>query len=831
MEETIQVKMSYLNKLLDQTGEVIIAGTRHNILEKAIEDIFLHQKPPDESIVNLARQISHSSRQTVDHLHENVMKIRQVELKDTMTTLQRLVRDLSKAQGKLIKFHAAGSETPVDKTIVEELSGALIHVIRNAVDHGIEPPDKRTAAGKSAEGTITMSAYINDGFTFIEVADDGGGMDLEKICAKALERGLTTFEKLERMSDEEKFGFVFLPGFSTRDTVSEISGRGVGMDVVKTSVERLNGSVGVNSRPGAGTSFLFKIPVISAVNITDALMAAIDGAVYAFPIDSVVAVAAVSRENIMRVSGNRAILFRDETLMIYDLGVLWKKRPSEKPDEDLRCVVIIKDREDMIGVCVDDFLPPQKIVVKTLESCFGGARGVAGTTFLDGNNIALIIDAGEIIGLATGREPASPAAFPVESPAGLSSPALGLFAAGPSVSGSVSLPPERQSKKYKVEIDSDIDRDTMLEIALCSQGKLIDAFNNNKPVYEIGLMLDKDILEAQRSRFDIYQSVRSCGDLIFIVPMTAAVPKNLKDFSPETFDMCVKFFLLSEMAPGEIAGRLNISADQVRAVGITVREETSPAPAETPAFHEIEVLEEYETFAIDTQKNISAMAHSILALEENRSDREAINEIFRAVHTLKSATAMLGVKNMSEAAHDLEFMLDRARNGLEPIDEERIDLLFDVLKFFEECLVSIKNGIKPVADNTAVKERIKKFKLDAPEKKLVRAVDVRTEKFHVTSYENLVMKEKIAREMKPYSILVEFVPDLPMKMVNAFLLFKNLKEYGEVVKTIPTMEEIDNGNFEMHFKILYLASRGEEEFCKALASEEIKKYEISAFEE
>lgn len=825
MEETIQVKMSYLNKLLDQTGEVIIAGTRHNILEKAIEDIFIHQKPPDESIVNLAKQISHSSRQTVDHLHENVMKIRQVELKDTLTTLQRLVRELSKSQGKRIKFTAAGHETLVDKTIVEELSGALIHVIRNAVDHGIETPAKREADDKNAEGAISINAYINDGFTFIEIEDDGGGLDIEKICARALERGLTTCEKLEKMSVEEKYSFVFLPGFSTRETVSEISGRGVGMDVVKTSVDKLNGSIGINSKRGDGTKFLFKIPVISAVNITDALMAEIDGAVYAFPLDTVVSVSAVTPENLFRVSGNRAIVFRQETLIIYDLGLLWKKRINEKTDESLKCIVVIKDREDMIGICVDDFLPPQKIVIKTLDNRFGGARGIAGTTFLDGNNIALIIDAHEIIGLATGREPAVP--VQTQEAPDRAAPLFEPEAVAAAAKSAANI----ASKKYKVEIDSDINRDTMLEIALCSQGKLIDAFNNNKPVYEIGLMLDKDIIKSQKSRFDIYQNVKSCGELIFIIPMTAAVPKNLRDFSPETFDMCVKFFLISNMTQAEIAKKLNIDDTQIHAVGITVKEEPGPAPVETPVFEEIELLEDYETFAMDTQKNISAMSHSIMTLEENRSDTEAINEIFRAVHTLKSATAMLGIKNMSDVAHILESMLDRVRNGLEIIDEERIDLLFEVLKFFEECLKSIKNGIKPTLSNSAVKERINKLKYDAPEKKLIRTVDVKTEKFHVTSYENLVIKEKIAGGMKPYTILVEFVADLPMKMVNAFLLFKNLKDYGEVVKTIPTMEEIDNGNFEMHFKILYLASYMEDEFRKALASEEIKNYVVSVYDE
>ncbi len=822
MEETIQVKMSYLNKLLDQTGEVIITGTRLAILEKAADEIFAGQKPLDKTTFNLIKQISMTSRQTANHLHKNVMDIRQVEFKETMITLQRLVRDLSKTQGKPVKFMASGNETLVDKTIIEELSGALIHVIRNSVDHGIESSEARQANNKPAEGRVSINAYKKDRFIYVEVEDDGSGIDLEKVCAKALDRELTTPEKLEKMTREEKYEFILLPGFSTRETVSEVSGRGVGMDVVKTSVEKLNGVISISSKLHEGTRFTFKIPIISAVNITDALMIDVAGSIYAIPISTVVATLSVSEADLRSVSGQCTIMFRGSTLTVYDLTALLYRRMAGTSPKTVKNIVVVMERDDVIGICVDRFLPPQKIVIKMLDDCFSNIRGISGTTLLSGDTVGLIIDASEIINLAMGRENASKTA----AVSSVNPEDTGLQAKKQSVKQK-----ENSLKKYKIEIDSNIDPAVMLEIALNSQGKLLDAFNNNEPVYEIDLMLEKDIIKAEKSRFDIYQKIKTCGDILFVVPMTAQIADNIIDFSPENFDMSIKFFVISNILPKDIAGKLNIDEKQIRAVGITVKEDVGHAAgSEENIFYEVELLEDYETFALDTQKNLSMMTQSILNLEKNAEDAEAVKEIFRAVHTIKSSTAMLGIKNMSEIAHELETMLDKVRSGLEFIDEERVDLLFDVLKFFEECMKSIANGVKPVVSNAAVKERVLKFKEDTPEKKLVRVIDVKTEKFQITAYENLVISEKIAQEMKLYSILVEFVPDLPMKMVNAFMLFKSLKEYGDVVKTIPTMEEIDKGNFEMYFKILFVSSSEADKFKIALQTEEIKTFDISRYE-
>ncbi|HOT78020.1 MAG TPA: ATP-binding protein, partial [Candidatus Wallbacteria bacterium] len=410
MEETIQVKMSHLNKLLDQTGEVIITGTRLAILEKEVEEAYIKQWPISKLILNIVKQITIASRQTANNLHKTVMDVRQVEFKDTMVTLQRLIRDLARTQEKKIKFKSSGNETLVDKAIIEELNGALIHLIRNAVDHGVETPDEREMKNKPAEGTITIDVYKKDRFIYIDVEDDGAGIDVERVCAKAIERGLATQEKIEKMTESEKYDFIFLPGFSTREKVSEVSGRGVGMDVVKTSVERLKGSIKIESRLNEGTKFLFKIPIISAVNITDALMIEVDNVIYAIPISMVVATLSVNEKDFKSVANQTSIIFRGGTLQIYDLTSILNMSYSCADPETTKNIVVIREREEMIAIRVNKFLPPQKVVIKLLDDCFGKVRGISGTTLLSGDNVGLIIDVPELINLALGRESASASA-------------------------------------------------------------------------------------------------------------------------------------------------------------------------------------------------------------------------------------------------------------------------------------------------------------------------------------------------------------------------------------------------------------------------------------
>ncbi len=828
MEETIQVKMSHLNKLLDQTGEVIITGTRLAILEKEIEESYVKQTPVNKLILNIVKQISMASRQTANNLHKTVMDVRQVEFKDTLVTLQRLIRDLARNQDKKIRLKTSGGETLVDKAITEELNGALIHLIRNSVDHGIEAPEERQMKNKPAEGVISINVYKKDRFIHIDIEDDGAGIDCDRVCAKAIEKGLTTQEKAEKMTAEEKYDFIFLPGFSTREKVSEVSGRGVGMDVVKTSVDRLKGEIKIESKIDAGTKFMFKIPIISAVNITDALMIEVDGVIYAVPISMVVSTLSVGPQDIKSVANQTTILFRGGTLQICDLTSILNMNFSCAEAEKTKNIVVIRERDEMIGIRVNKFLPPQKVVIKLLDNCFGKVRGISGTTLLSGDTVGLIIDVPELINIALGRDSvsfgsdASSTGDASEAGAQSAVETLERRAAGKKKT-------DKPLKKFKIEIDSEIDPKTKVEIALNYEGKLLDAFNSGRPVYEIDLMLETDIIKAQKTRFDIYKSVKSCGDLLCVVPITASIPDNIKDFSPENFDMRIKFFVLSNFTPAEISAKLSIPVSNIRTVGIVLKEE-QVMPVEK-IFEEVELLEDYESFAIDSQKNISAMAQSIIKLVDNQADPEAIKEIFRSVHTLKSATAMLGMKNMSEIAHDIETILDRVRSGIEFITEEKVELLFNVLKYFEECMKSINIGIKPVLSNADVKEQIVKFKDEGPAKKLVRVIDVKTEHFQITSYENLVITDKKSYGMKLYSVLVEFVPDLPMKMVNAFMLFKNLKEHGEIVKTIPTMEEIDQGNFELYFKILFISSREIKDFEPSFKTEEIKNYEISLYDE
>lgn len=833
MEETIQVKMSYLNKLLDQTGEVIINGTRLAILEKEVEDGYIHQQPVNKVILNMIKQISLSSRQIANNLHKNVMDIRQVEFKETLLSIQRLIRDLSKSQGKTIKLKFTGAETMVDKAIIEELSGPLIHIIRNAVDHGIEPGEERQMKNKPVEGNVAINVYKKERFINIEIIDDGGGIDMEKVCRKAVSQGLIEEERLSKLSDNEKYSFIFLPGFSTKDKVSELSGRGVGMDVVKTAIEKLNGFIYIDSKINAGTKFSLKIPMISAVNITDALLICVEKSTYAIPISSVVATISVNKNDLKSVDSQETILFRNKPLMIYDLNFLLKKKSNHKKIVDIKNIVIIKDREDMIGIKVDKLLPPQKIVVKILDEFFGKVYGICGTTLLSADNVGLIIDVPELVSIACGRELAvkgsgiEKSAFNSISDNAMQQAGAGLKEA-PKPSAIKNL--SKNIKKLKVEIDAELDTEKRQEIALNYEGKLLDAFNSGKPVYEITFKLENDIIKSQKSKLDLYKMAKSLGDLLCIVPMTGHIPENFKDFSPLNFDMSIKFFLLSHKNINELSQKFNIKSEQIRSVGITLKEELETAPEEK-IFNEVEVLEDYEAFAIDTKKNITMLTESSLLLEQDPSNIDAIHEIFRAVHTLKSASAMLGIKNMADISHEFESMLDKIRNGIDVMTPEKLEVLFDVIKFYDECMKSIQIGIKPVISCNDIKERILKFKTEIHEKKVAREIDVKAEKFVFTHYEKLVIEEKISKNYKPYCVLVEFIPDLPMKMVNAFMLFKSLKEYGDIIKTIPTMEEIEKGNFELYFKFLFLSEGADSKFKELFTTEEIKSYEISDYEE
>jgi len=378
--QTVRVDTEKLDTLMNLMGELVIARSRiADILKK------YNIKEVDESLAQL-------SRITLD-LQNIVMKVRMVPIEFVFNRFPRMVRDLSRNLGKEINFVMRGEETELDRTFVEVIGDPLVHLIRNAIDHGIETKEERIANGKPPIGTVTLSARHEGNNVVIEVEDDGRGMSREKIIKKAVERGLVTEEKAAALPDEKVFEFVFLPGFSTKEQVSELSGRGVGMDVVKNTVESLNGSVTIESKVGKGTKVSIRLPLTLA--IIQALLVKVNNYVYAIPISIIDSTLIISREEIKVVQNEEVIVIRGEVIPLIKLWRVFDMSHEETPNE--MNVVVVKSGARKFGLTVDTLIGQEDIVIKSLGKIFSDVKIFSGGATLGDGSIALILDVANIV--------------------------------------------------------------------------------------------------------------------------------------------------------------------------------------------------------------------------------------------------------------------------------------------------------------------------------------------------------------------------------------------------------------------------------------------------
>ena len=308
----------------------------------------------------------------------------------------RIVRKISREQGKKVDLKVIGADTELDKLIMEDIADPLMHIIRNAIDHGIESPEERRSKGKSERGLIRLSSYQKGNHVVIEVEDDGKGIDVVKVKSKAIEKGLVSLT--DNLTDREVIELIFLPGFSTSETVSEISGRGVGMDVVKSNISAVSGMVDVESTPDAGSRVTITLPITLA--IIKALIIATSGRFYALPITSVLESIMLKATDILTVERKEVIQLRDSTLPLLRLDRFFHLS-GEMPAADSFFVVIVGVAEKRLGIVVDDLLGQQDIVIKTLGTVFEGLKGVSGAADLGDQRTILVLDVGGIINEAT----------------------------------------------------------------------------------------------------------------------------------------------------------------------------------------------------------------------------------------------------------------------------------------------------------------------------------------------------------------------------------------------------------------------------------------------
>ncbi|HVC31256.1 MAG TPA: chemotaxis protein CheA, partial [Steroidobacteraceae bacterium] len=347
---------------------------------------------------NLRAGLAQLERNTRE-LQESVMRVRMLPISFVFSRFPRMVRDLAQRLGKQIELQLTGEQTELDKTVLEKIGDPLVHLVRNCIDHGIESPQARVAAGKPAEGTVHLDACHRGGNIAVEVSDDGGGLDKDRILAKARARGVVGSDG--GLTDAEIYDLIFIPGFSTADKTTDLSGRGVGLDVVRRNVKELGGKVEVKSEPGRGSRFTITLPLTLA--IVDGQSVAVGSETYIVPLISIVESMQLRASGVTRLSGRGEVLsFRGEYLPIIRLHELLGVEPHSRALHE-GLVVVAEGDGRRVGLFVDDLLGQQQVVIKSLEANYGHIEGVSGATILGDGSVALILDVPGLIRAASMR--------------------------------------------------------------------------------------------------------------------------------------------------------------------------------------------------------------------------------------------------------------------------------------------------------------------------------------------------------------------------------------------------------------------------------------------
>ncbi len=396
LHQTIRVDIERLDALLNLVGELVINRTRISDIANTLERLMADKAIEGSMGVvgPLAKDLADSAAllaRTTNEIQESIMKVRMVPIGQVFDRFPRLVRDVAKARGKEVQLEIAGAETDLDKTIVDEVGEPLMHLLRNCVDHGIESPEVREAAGKPRAGLLRLNAYHEGNQIIIEVSDDGAGIDLEKVRARGIKQGLIGAD--DRLTDRELVELIFTPGFSTAEVISDVSGRGVGMDVVKKNITRLKGIFDVDSTPGAGTRFTIKLPLTLA--IIQALLVRVVDELYAIPLDSVIESQRVEMPDVRTVHGNEVITLRGQVVPLIRIADFFELGGERDPVKVMIVIVGLQGRQ--VGLVVDSFEGEQEIVIKPLSDVVGRIAGISGATILGNGSISLIIDVHSLV--------------------------------------------------------------------------------------------------------------------------------------------------------------------------------------------------------------------------------------------------------------------------------------------------------------------------------------------------------------------------------------------------------------------------------------------------
>ncbi|MZQ81569.1 chemotaxis protein CheA [Paenibacillus sp. 5J-6] len=379
---TIRVDIERLDALMNLFSELLIDRVR------------LEQLASEVKRNDLTETVEHMSRVSSD-LQNIVLKLRMVPVDSVFNRFPRMIRDLAKSLDKKVDLVITGAETELDRTVIDEIGDPLVHLLRNAVDHGIESISDRLAAGKSEHGTIQLRAFHSGNHVFIEIEEDGKGIYREKVLKTALKNGLVTAEQAAKLTDKEVYNLLFASGFSTAEKISDISGRGVGLDVVKTKIQMLGGHVQVDSKPGVGSKFSVQLPL--TLSIISAMLVRLGSEKYAIPLSSIVETSAIQKSQIRNIHGNKMVDYRKSVIPLVSLSTLFEVPDFNEDLEEETEIVVVRKGDKQVALMVDEFIGQQEIVLKTLGKYLTGLFAISGATILGDGQVALIIDPNALI--------------------------------------------------------------------------------------------------------------------------------------------------------------------------------------------------------------------------------------------------------------------------------------------------------------------------------------------------------------------------------------------------------------------------------------------------
>ncbi len=387
--QSIRVSQDKIDRMMNMISELLIA-----------KNSFMHISAKLNSEYDLpemskeVKQVGAYINRISDELQNTIMSIRMIEVKTVFQKMPRVVRDIAQNTGKKIELHMEGENTELDKTIIEQISDPLVHLVRNAADHGIEDPNDRMSKGKPDTGNIVLRAYNKNKHVYIEIEDDGNGLNADKIKAKAIEKGFITNTDAERMSHNQLLNLIFIPGFSTAKQITEISGRGVGMDIVKSNIAKLNGNIMLESEAGKGTKVIIQLPLSLAVSY--GLIVEVSEEMYIFPLEYIIETVRLKRDDIHKYNGKYFTYLRGDVIRVEWLCKIFETGEIDTEKEELNAV-ILSNGSGNFAIVVDKLKNEQEFVIKTLDGHLASIPGISGSTLLGNGKVVLIVNPLDII--------------------------------------------------------------------------------------------------------------------------------------------------------------------------------------------------------------------------------------------------------------------------------------------------------------------------------------------------------------------------------------------------------------------------------------------------